>query len=228
MKAFTYLIIDLGCILFPLLLSFYKKWPFFKHWKAFLLANVLIGVPFLVWDELFTNAKIWGFNPDYLTGVYLFHLPLEEILFFICIPYACVFTYFALSQLVNTAKFVGHDKPIKIAFLALCSLALLTHFNHLYTSITAGFLLLFVLITWVKNIPIALIFASYAIITPFFLISNGILTGSFLESPIVWYNDEHNLGQRIFTIPFEDFFYGFLLVGSQCVLFDRFRKQETT
>ena len=45
-----------------------------------------------------------------------------------------------------------------------------------------------------------------------FLVVNGILTGSFIPSEIVWYYNEENLGIRLFTIPAEDIFYGFLLV----------------
>ena len=49
------------------------------------------------------------------------------------------------------------------------------------------------------------------ILIPFFII-NGLLTGSYIPSQIVWYNDLHNLGVRIGTIPFEDIFYGFSLL----------------
>ena len=44
---------------------------------------------------------------------------------------------------------------------------------------------------------------------------NGILTGSFIENPIVNYNPKDFLGIRLFTIPIEDAVYGytqFLLV----------------
>ena len=43
-------------------------------------------------------------------------------------------------------------------------------------------------------------------ITPFFLV-NGILTGSGLPEPIVWYNDAENFGLRLGTIPVEDAIY---------------------
>jgi lycopene cyclase domain-containing protein len=46
---------------------------------------------------------------------------------------------------------------------------------------------------------------------PFFIV-NGILTGSFIENEVVWYNDFENLGIRLFTIPIEDTVYAFTLI----------------
>jgi lycopene cyclase domain-containing protein len=62
--------------------------------------------------------------------------------------------------------------------------------------------------TW---LPFFLISFSILLI-PFFIV-NGILTGTGLDNPIVWYNDEHNLGIRMLTIPLEDTFYGLFMLG---------------
>ena len=65
----------------------------------------------------------------------------------------------------------------------------------------------------------------YILILPFFFLSNGILTGSFIDEPVVSYNPQYNIGVRIFTIPFEDIFYGMLLVLLNVGLFEYFTKQ---
>ena len=44
-----------------------------------------------------------------------------------------------------------------------------------------------------------------------FLLVNGILTGSFIGSPVVNYNDAEIIGFRILTIPIEDFVYNLLM-----------------
>ena len=61
---------------------------------------------------------------------------------------------------------------------------------------------------------------------PFFLV-NGILTGSFIEEQVVWYNNSENLNLRVFTIPIEDTIYAFSLILTNLVLTEYFQKKLT-
>src|ERR1700760_4889185 len=88
----TYLLLNLGTLLPVLLFSFHPRIRFYRHWRTYLPALFLSATVFILWDILFTGWAVWGFNPKYVTGLYAFRLPLEEWLFFVCIPYACVFT----------------------------------------------------------------------------------------------------------------------------------------
>lgn len=225
MKPYTYLIINLGCILVPFLFSFIPKRAFYKEWKHFFPANLLVALIFIIWDALFTEMGIWGFNPDYLTGIYIANLPLEEVLFFICIPYACVFGYFAITYYVKKAPSV---KLIKFGSLILAAILLavgLANLDKWYTSLTFISLAcyLFASLLLKKNQSFEII--SYLAILPFFFAANGILTGSFLEAPIVWYNDAENLGIRMVTIPVEDTFYGMLLILMNLNLYEWLKKK---
>ena len=224
MGHYTYLFIDLGCILIPFLASFYAKRPFHKEWKYFFMASISVGLFFLIWDNLFIEYGIWGFEEKYTMGIDFFNLPIEEILFFLCIPYACVFTYFAITYLIKKNP-INNIQHIISAVLVIILLAVaLFNLTLLYTSIT--FILTAALLSFClyKKINLAYIYLTYIIITPFFFLSNGLLTGSFLEKPIVWYNDHYNLGIRIFTIPIEDLVYGFLLIGLNILLYEQIKK----
>ena len=59
---------------------------------------------------------------------------------------------------------------------------------------------------------------------PFFII-NGILTGSFIENEVVWYNNDENLGIRLFTIPIEDSIYAFTLILTNLALTEFFQSK---
>jgi len=224
MQQYTYLLIDLGCILIPFFCSFYTKHAFYKEWKPFFISCILIAFCFLIWDEIFTQQGFWGFNSTYLTGMYIGNLPIEEVLFFICIPYACSFTFFSFTYLIPNKK--SKQRLIQFnQFLALFLIGLsFLSFQKWYTFLTFLFLGIFLLYLKKVKTNLYYYYLTFVTILPFFFISNGILTGSFLEAPIVWYNDTKNLGFRFFTIPVEDIFYGMLLIFSNIYLHQYLKK----
>lgn len=210
----TYLLVDFFTIIVPLIFSFHPKLKFYKKFKAFFLANILTALIFIVWDILFTRMGVWGFNSKYLIGAYFLNLPIEEILFFICIPFACVFTYHCLKLFFNIKWKPKTETVFVLNFSLLLLCAGFYFHSKLYTSctfISLGVLLLvlkyFAKLNWLSK----LVIIYPVLLIPFFIV-NGILTGSGLDQPVVWYNNSENLGIRLFTIPFEDIFYGFELI----------------
>lgn len=223
MKPYTYLIIDLGAFIIPFLFSFHPKLRFDKEWKRFFPALIFGSGIFLLWDVIFTKWGVWGFNPDYLCGIQIYNLPLEEVLFFICIPYACMYTYHCFRVFFQNA-WDGNWKRLFAFSLATLLLTVgLIYINRLYTGVTfvsAALTLFFLLFTgrasWIGHFLI-----TWGILQIPFLVVNGLLTGTGLEAPIVWYNDAENLGLRILTIPVEDTFYGMLLMLLITAVYER-------
>ena len=72
-------------------------------------------------------------------------------------------------------------------------------------------------------INLKMFYRAYGILLIPFLITNGLLTGSFIEDQVVWYNDNYNLGIRILTIPVEDVFYGMLLILLNIIIYEKLR-----
>lgn len=223
---FTYLLVNLFSITVPLAFSFEGRLQFYKKWKALLPAILIPAVFFLVWDSIFTTQGVWGFNAKYLTGIKIYNLPLEEMLFFFCIPYCSVFSYGVLNHFVKK-DVLGKYARYGTTILAYVLVAVAFQYSDLdytfYTSIFALAFLLFHLVVLKKPYWGRLIFSYLVILIPFFIV-NGILTGTGLEEPVVWYNDNENLGIRLLTIPIEDTLYGFLLIGSNITLFEFFKK----
>jgi lycopene cyclase domain-containing protein len=210
---YTYLLVDLAAFIVPFLFSFHPKINFHREYKYFFPACLAVAVIFLVCDYFFTQRGIWGFNPDYVSGINLFLLPAEEILFFFCIPYACVFTYHCFKVLYGEKTILRGEKNISaILAVALLTAGILFH-DRAYTAST--FISLAVLISLLqfalKVNWLGRFYFTYAILLIPFFIVNGILTGTGLSAPVVWYNNNENLGIRLLTIPAEDVFYGMLL-----------------
>jgi len=209
---FTYLLVDLGCLLFPFVFSFHPRIRFYKEWKFVLLPALITASIFIVWDMCFTRMGVWGFNPTYICGVYIGNLPLEEILFFLCIPYACVFTYFCVKNLSPIGR-VKARPWIILSLAGLLAVSGLLFYDRWYTGVTALSASAALFVQWYrKSSYMGVFLIAYILVLPFFFLSNGILTGSFLDAPVVWYNNAENLGIRMFTIPVEDTFYGMLMV----------------
>lgn len=229
MKQYLYLLLDLLTILFPFAFSFYPKANFSKKWKYAWIAIIIPGIIFLIWDELFTQLNIWGFNPEYLTGIYLGNLPVEEVLFFICIPYACLFTYEALNYLVRKDYLAPYQRVISIVLMAGLIVVGSLNIDKWYTSVTFIALAVYIAVLEfrLRSSFLSRFYFSYIfVLIPFFIV-NGILTGSFIEGEVVWYNDAENLSIRLGTIPVEDIFYGMLLLMINVSIFEWLRHKKT-
>ena len=120
MEKYLYLGVNLFAISYPLAQSFEHRIKFSSQWFALFPAILITGAFFLIWDYWFTQMGVWEFNPTYLLGIYFFDLPLEEWLFFITVPFACVFIYEVLNYFFPKDYFLPYAKPfvyVMIPFL---------------------------------------------------------------------------------------------------------------
>jgi lycopene cyclase domain-containing protein len=97
-------------------------------------------------------------------------------------------------------------------------------YNKYYSGYTFTLLGLFIggfilFRSYFKSFKTGHFLVAYAVILIPFLVVNGFLTAI----PVVLYNDAENLGIRIYTIPFEDTFYGMLLVLMNIAIFEKLR-----
>ncbi len=98
-----YFLVLFASFFFPFILSFSKKISFYKNPLRLLLALIIPAAIYIFWDVLATKAGHWSFNEKYVTGIFVFNLPLEEILFFFVIPFCSLFLW-------ESVKFIKRQK----------------------------------------------------------------------------------------------------------------------
>lgn len=222
---YLYLLLNLGSLSIPFFYSFNEKMQFIKQWKTVFLSIFLVALFFIIWDIIFTKNGVWGFNPDYHLPFKIAGLPIDEMLFFICIPYASIFIHYSFEyfkpDLLLSTKVVNF---ITIFFLVIVGTTLFFNLDKWYTSINYSLLMITLLVGYLsgKEILKRFYIAFVLILIPFFIV-NGILTGSFIAEPVVWYNNSENLGIRFFTIPIEDIGYAFNMLFWVVFLNEKFK-----
>jgi len=214
---FTYALILFFTVIICLIASFDRRIKFNQHFSAFLKAAIVVAIPFIAWDVYFTAKGVWWFNTDYTIGLNIAGLPLEEMLFFIFIPFSCVFTFYTIDKYYKWNALSGFNNILVFVSVIVLSVVALLNTDKIYTFVTAIvtiatliYLHFIARSEWITKASVV-----FTILMLGFFPVNGILTGSFIESPIVNYNPKDFLGIRMFTIPIEDAVYGysqFLLV----------------
>jgi len=227
MDKWLYVFINLGAIIIPFIAGFDKRLRFDKQWKFLFPAMLLTMLLFIPWDMVKTYLEVWGFNPRYLLGIYIGNLPLEEWMFFIAIPYACLFTYHSLNYLVKKDYLGKYADRITLVLAIVLLVIGLLNTGRLYTSVTfisTGVFLLFHRYV-VKGEYMGRFYLMYLVtLFPFFIV-NGLLTGSFIPEEVVYYDNAQNLGIRLGTIPVEDMVYGLLMLLMNVTWFEYFRSK---
>ncbi len=207
----TYLWINVFIIAFPLLFTFNPWNEYYKKLIPLLLSTLIVGGIFIAWDVYVTGLGEWGFNPAHINGLTLFGLPIEEILFFITVPYSCIFIYESI------VVFIRNNKTVKIPGSMVLSLSIVCLLVALFASekgYTFKVFLVFSLFLPVFYYLARTIFCSLhyvlwiGICFTLFFIFNLILT----SIPVVTYNPAAILNIRVISIPIEDFFYNFVLL----------------
>ena len=224
---YTYFLILAAAVAGPLALSFDKKVAFYKKWKYLFFPVFVPALLYIGWDIYFTSKAVWSFNKEYITGLKLYNLPVEEILFFFIVPYCCIFIYECIRSYFPQLK--NKKKADRILWLLAAALLItgIIFYDKYYTGwtfiLTAVFIgIIYLFRIFFKTFDAVSFGISFLVILIPFLIVNGFLT----SIPVVLYNDAENLGMRIYTIPFEDVFYGMLLVLMNITIYEKLLKRK--
>lgn len=228
MMQYTYSLILFFTVVICFVASFDKRLRFDREFVPFLKASVIVALFFIAWDVWFTSRGVWWFNTKYTLGIVLAGLPLEEWLFFIFIPFSCVFTYFCLDKFFRWQHLSAFNNIIVFVSIIVCAVVALRYADRIYTLVTAvvtiATLLVFhfvMRVQWISQASLV-----FTVLMLGFLPVNGILTGTGLESPIVNYNPADFMGIRVLTIPIEDAVYGYTQFLWVLYFFKKFQPRQ--
>lgn len=190
---------------------------FWSRWRGFLRGLLFVSGPFVLWDMYAAASGHWFFNQDYTFSARFQGLPIEEILFFISVPAACMFVWSTTARF-HSGVFMPR-KYLQFALLAafVAGIGFGIACDRPYTRIVlivGAFTCLAMAIfsRWINTFR----FLLFELVTfALFLISNSVLTGL----PIITYGNDAITGYRVGTIPIEDFVYNFALINMFLLFF---------
>lgn len=212
-SKYLYLGLLIFSMAYPIAQSFEWRIRYYTKWKRLFPAIVVMTLIFIPWDIWFTKIGVWWFNDDYITGIKMFHLPIEEWLFFIVVPFACIFIYEVLIYFIKKDLLYAIARPFfTITGIALAIGAIIFH-QKLYPFVTFSFTAV-ALLAMVYYNPYwkGRFLMMYMVSWLPFLLVNGALTGNFTQAATVNYNPDEIIGFRITTIPIEDSVYNLLML----------------
>ncbi len=229
MEKYLYFGVLLFAISYPLAQSFEHRIRYATKWGQLFPGMVLTALFFIIWDIWFTNLGVWEFNPTYITGLFVGNLPIEEVLFFFIVPFACVFIYEVLNYFFPKDYFKPAGKPtvwIIVPFLFFLSFL---HFDKWYTSVNflVGAITLSTHYLIFKDRYLGRFIFAYLVHLIPLMLCNGVLTGGITDEPVVIYNNSENLGIRIWTVPIEDTVYSMTLFLMNISFFEHLRGRKT-
>jgi lycopene cyclase domain-containing protein len=220
---YTYLLVDLGLLLFSVLV-FSNKHLNFAGQSKFIILAVLINVfTFSVPTEFLTQLKVIVFNPPYLSGMTLWELPAEELLLSMLLPLSGLAVYLFLNRRFPDNSMEKYSLALSNIMLGICIAMLYFGYQKLYTVFTFSILLVFLLyIEYVNKIRFMYQFyRAFLVSLVLFYIVYGILT----SVPVIQYTTEETLNFNLAQIPFESHFYFMSMLLLSIYLFELFKSR---
>lgn len=201
---FSYLVFNLIILLSPVFsYFFYSKIIFpnkINHFLAIIFSSLLF-----IFHDIKVNNRWWCFNRKYITGIKIFNLPFEEVLFFFTVSFSCLTIWLNLKTLFNQNFVLLNVFFFGSIFILFFIIFLKT--KKVYTKFVNCFyfFLIFLDLFFEVNLILRFNFLIFSLIVILLtLVFNFYLT----KKPVVIYNKNYLSNLKILTIPLEDFLYG--------------------
>jgi len=206
-----YLLLDAIILAGPLLFSFERRIRYYRRWPAVAASIALVGTAYVIWDAIATERGDWAFAEAYTSGIHIAGLPLAEVLFFVVVPYSCLFIYEALQVFMRDRELpVYRPFYLGISVVALVLAGLYHEQSYTFTVLVVVAAFFTIAVLFFREVLASLHFWLFLLFSFIgFLIFNYLLT----SIPVVTYGSSAIWGVRVTTIPVEDFLYNISMLG---------------
>jgi lycopene cyclase domain-containing protein len=101
MDHFEYLLLMAACLAVTLPLELLGA-RVYRQPARLARAVLPVAVIFLAWDAIAIAARVWSYNPRYVTGLRLpLAIPVEELVFFLVVPVCGILTYGCVQAMLT-------------------------------------------------------------------------------------------------------------------------------
>lgn len=101
MAQYEYLILMAACVAITLPLEFVLRARVYRRLPLMLPSVGVVVVVFGAWDLLGIARDHWTYNPEFITGIHLGIMPLEELVFFVVISLCALLSYEGVSTVLR-------------------------------------------------------------------------------------------------------------------------------
>ena len=206
-----YLLLDLLILAAPLALSFDRRVRYVRRWPAVLASALLIVLVYGIWDAWMSFRGDWAFNSRYAGQARWLWLPPGEWLFFLVVPFSCLFVYEVVRAYLPEKQWRLPAAWWLAPITALLALAVVYREQN-YTStvlLSSAAFLAYAAVLLPELLASSHFWLGLLLSYVPFLIFNGLLTAL----PVVLYSPRAIWGVRLYSIPLEDFLFSFSMLG---------------
>jgi len=107
LNNFEYFIVLALVLFFPFVFSFNKQSYISGQIRSAITAIAVVAPIWIIYDVWATSRGHWSFNDQFIVGPKFINLPLEEVLFFIVVPYSCLFVWTILRDFSGIDDFIN-------------------------------------------------------------------------------------------------------------------------
>jgi lycopene cyclase domain-containing protein len=112
MRHLTYLAVLAACLIGALWVEPVLHVNVLRRWRRLVITLAVVVVIFGGWDVAAIAAGHWHYDPAQILGIRLLgQLPLEELLFFLVVPFASILGFEAVRAVRGAAAPAGDEAP---------------------------------------------------------------------------------------------------------------------